>query len=205
MKLYYTKGACSLAVRIIINELSLPSDYEAIDLQTKRTEEGEDYLKINPKGAVPTLKLDNGEILTENAAILQYLADRASAFQLLPPVSDFKRYRVLEWLNYVSTELHKSFGVLFNPTISQDTKETIIKLIKYKFSYLDKHLLNSKYLYGENFTLPDAYLFVMLNWSLYFKFNLKEWPNLNRYYLELKKRPSIAESLEQEALQETLA
>lgn len=200
MKLYYTKGACSLVIRIIINELALDAEFEAVDLKTKKTETGKDFRNINPKGSVPTLQLNNGEILTENAIILQYLADKSKAKQLLPPVDDFKRYRVLEWLNYITTELHKSIGFLFNPAVTQDMKDKIIlPAINNKLTYVNKHLANSKYLLGDEFTLPDAYLFVMLRWAFYFKFDFKDWEHLEKYFYLLSKRPSIETSLKQES------
>ncbi|SRR5579883_1264643 len=199
MKLYYTKGACSLAVRIIINELGLPSEYESVDLKTKQTATGQDFLSINPKGAVPVLLTDDNEFLTENAVIQQYLAEKYHAPQLLPPVGDFKRYRVLEWQNYITTELHKGFSPLFNPIVPQDIKEQIfIPLVKTKLNYVDKHLHPNKYLAGENFTLPDAYLFVIIRWALYYKFDMDKWPYLSRYHAELKERKSIKQSLEEE-------
>lgn len=128
MKLYYTQAACSLAVRITINEIGLKCDYESVDLKAKKTEKGEDFLKINPKGAVPVLKTNDGEILTENAVILQYLADTNSATKLLPGTGDFKRYRILEWLNYITTELHKTIGALFNPELPQKLKLLLSKI-----------------------------------------------------------------------------
>ena len=200
MKLYYAKGACSLASRIIINELELPCDYESVDLRTKQTESGKDYLAINAKGAVPALLTDDNQILTENAIIQQYLAESVHAVQLLPAVGDFKRYRVLEWLNYIATELHKSFGPLFNPNLPQDVKDQFFKpLLIAKFSYIDKHLL-SKCIAGDTFTLPDAYMFVMLNWAVFFNFDFTKWPHLSNYFIELKKRDSIQKSLQQEGL-----
>ena len=199
MKLYYTKGACSLVIRIVINEIGFDATFESVDLKTKRTASGEDFRTINPKGSVPTLQLDNGDTLTENAVILQYLADTAKATELLPALGDFKRYRVLEWLNYITTELHKSIGLLFNPTVTEDMKDKIvIPIIKAKLGYLDKHLSHHHFLLGDDFTLPDAYLFVMLRWSFYFKFDFKEWPHLASYFAELDKRESIVKSLNQE-------
>ena len=199
MKLYYTKGACSLIVRIIINEIGLKADYESVDLRTKKTASGMDFLTINSKGSVPALQLDDGEILTENAVILQYLADTAHATQLLPAVGDFKRYRVLEWLNYTATDLHKGIGLLFNPAITQEMKEKIFfPLIKTKLSYINNHLKENQYLLGNYFTLPDAYLFVVMRWAAYFKIDLNEWTHLVKYLDELKNRKSIQESLQQE-------
>ncbi|MBV9576639.1 MAG: glutathione S-transferase family protein, partial [Gammaproteobacteria bacterium] len=172
-----------------------------VDLASKKTQTGKDFYTINPKGAVPTLEIDNGEILTENAVILQYLADTHHAEQLLPAVKKIERYRVLEWLNYVGTELHKSFGPLFNAKFPQEAKETIITpLLKAKFGLVDKHLAQHDYLLGKTFTLPDAYLFVMILWAKHFKFDFKSWPNLSRYTTNLLARKSIQLSLEEEGL-----
>ncbi|MGC1182845.1 glutathione transferase GstA [Legionella sp.] len=199
MKLFFSKGACSLATHIIINELALISEYEAVDLITKKTATGNDFLKINPKGAVPTLITGDNKTLTENAIILQYLADTNNATQLLPTLGDFKRYRVLEWLNYVATELHKGFGPLWNPDMPQEIKNNlVIPLLKKKFTFIDKHLQNHKFLSGEHFTLPDAYLFVMLLWAANVKIDLSELFNLSRYFSDLKKRDSILKSLKEE-------
>ena len=199
MKLYYTKGACSLVVRVVINELNLDAQYESVDLKTKKTETGQDFLDINPKGAVPALEISPGKILTENAVILQYLADHSNAVELLPNLNDFNRYRVLEWLNYITTELHKGIGILFNPLITPELRQQIfIPLIKSKLSFVNNHLQNHQYLMGDHFTLPDAYLFVMLLWTSYFKMDLSEWSQLPRYFKELNNRQSIKNALKQE-------
>lgn len=200
MKLYFSKAACSLVVRIIINEIGIDSEFESVNLRTKKTASGEDFLTINSKGAVPTLDIQNGEILTENAVILQYLCDISKATQLLPPIGDFNRYHVLEWLNYISTELHKGMGVLFNPAISQELKDIFIPIIKTKLNYVNHHLQNHHYLMGDQFTLPDAYLFVMLMWTRYFNIELSEWENLTRYFDTLHRRDAIQLSLKQEEI-----
>lgn len=201
MKLYYSKGACSLAVRITLHELNLSCVYEAVDLKTKKTETDQDYLKINPKGAVPALLLDNDEVLTENSAIHQYLADKNHATELLPDVRDLKRYRVIEWLNFVSTDLHKGFGPLFNSDVPEkDKKEIFIPIIKKKLKFVDDHLGGNKYLMGDQFTLPDGYLFVILRWLPHFKMEISDWSNLTHYFNELKKRKSIADALHEEGL-----
>lgn len=199
MKLYYSKGACSLAVRITINELNLTCDYVAVDLKTKKTEHGDDFLAINPKGEVPTLVLDNGEILTENAVIHQYLADSNKAFTMLPPCSEFSRYRVLEALNFITTDIHKGFGPLFNPFIPEQLKEEIFKpkLGKY-FALENEQLKKNTFLTGNNFTIADAYLFVMLFWTGKFKIDIGEYTNLMNYFTQLKNRASIVKSLEEE-------
>jgi glutathione S-transferase len=201
MKLYFSKGACSLAVRIIIHEVGAKAEFEAVDIKIKKTETGEDFFKINPKGAVPVLLTDDKEILTENAAIQQYLADKYQAEKLLPPSTNFKRYRVLEWLNFAASDLHKGFGPLFNPNFPQDVKDSFVKpLLKSKFSYVNQHLQKNKYLTGEEFTLPDAYLFLLLTWLAHFDMDLKEWPELARFFNEVKNRPAVKKSLEEEGL-----
>lgn len=206
MKLYFSRGACSLGVRIIIHELDLPAEFESVNIKSKpkKTEKGEDFLKINPKGSVPVLLTDEGEILTENIAILIYLAEHSKETRLLPNEGNFLRYRVLEWLSFISADLHKAFGLLFNPATPQEIKENlVIPLIKDKLNFVDKSLQHKKFLLGENFTLPDAYLFVVLSWTFYFKINLEEWSNLNKYFNQLKERPSVQKSLSEENLFQT--
>jgi glutathione S-transferase len=201
MKLYYSKGACSLAVRIVINEIGLNSEYEAVNLKEKKTASGEDFFKINSKGAVPALITDDKHLLTENAVIQQYLADTNKAQQLLPLMGDFKRYEVLEWLNFVSTELHKGFGPLFNPAVPAEMKnEIVIPMLKKKFAFVDKQLVNNKYIAGDHFTLPDGYLFVMLTWANNMAIDLSDCEALMRHFAELKQRPSIQKSLQEEGL-----
>lgn len=202
MKLYYSKGACSLAPRIIINELRVNCDFEAVNLKTKQTETGIDFLKINPKGSVPVLMTDEKDILTENAVIQQYLADKYKAEQLLPNIGDFNRYRTLAWLNFISTELHKTCSVFFNASIPQDIKDTIFKpLFHKKLDLVEKNLQN-KFLLGNQFTLPDSYLFVILFWLPKFNIDIKSWPSLANYFNELKRRNSIQQALKDEGLVE---
>ncbi len=201
MKLFYAKGACSLASRIILNEIGIAPDFEAVDLQTKQTERGQNFLSVNPKGCVPTLRLENGEILTENAVIMQYLADHYEASNLLPPVGDWQRYRVLEWLNYVSTELHKGFAPIFNPDISQELKETIfIPKVMEKFQYIDRDLKGRAYLVGKHFTLPDAYLFTVLRWAIGKKLPVQPLQSLMDYAAQLRLRKSVSDAMIQEGL-----
>ena len=202
MKLYYSKGACSLAVRIQLHEMDIPCEFESVDLKTKKTETGLDFLSINPKGMVPTLLLDNKEILTENAVIQQYLSDTHQSKGLLPPFGDFKRYHALEWLNYITTDIHKGFGPLFNPKVPNDLKENVFKdTIKDKFNKIEHHLAKpNKYLFGEQFTLADGYLFVMLLWGKKFNITIDDLPNLSKYFENLKQRPAIQKSLEEEGL-----
>ncbi len=201
MKLYYSPGACSLSVHILICETKLNVELEAVDLKTKQTASGEDFKNINPKGAVPTLITDKNEVLTENTAIQQYIAEMAHATELLPLEGDFSRYKVLEWLSYISSDVHKSSSPLFNPKMSDEMKQTIfIPQLKAKFMFVEKHLEGRKFLVNDAFTLPDAYLFVMLMWLPKFNIDVKEWPNLAVYFAKLKERESIKTALKEEGL-----
>jgi glutathione S-transferase len=201
MKLYYSRGACSLAVRIVLHELQLKCEYEGVDLKTHKTETGADFYQINPKGAVPVLVLDDKQILTENSVIQQYLAEKQGNTALFPPSSDFKHYRVLEWLNFISTDIHKGYGPLFNPKVPQEIKDTVfIPILKNKLKIMDSHINQNKFIMGDTFTLPDAYMFVMLLWLRNFKIELEVCPNLKRYFAELKTRKSIQDALEEEKI-----
>lgn len=201
MKLFYTNGVCSLAVRIILNETNTQFESEAVNLKTKQTATDKNFLDINPKGAVPALQLDNGEILTEVAVILQYLADATNATQLLPQIGDLKRYRVLELLNYIATEIHKSFGPFFNPAINQEIKDQVfLPLLYKKLDYINTKLIHTQYLLGDSFTLPDAYFFVTLRWAKSLNLNLTKFPAIMSYVAELDSRPSITKSLAEESL-----
>lgn len=198
MILYYAKGACSQAPHIILHEAGFAHDSIKVDLKTKRTERGEDYLSVNPKGAVPALRLDNGELLTENAVVLQYLGDQAGGF-LLPAAGDFRRYRVLEWLNFVATELHKGFGPFFRPA-GEETKQFARDLVASRLDFVEGRIGDRPFLLGEAFTLPDPYLFVMLGWTDKAGLDLGRWPRLKAYRERLEQRPSVRRVLEYEGL-----
>lgn len=203
MKLYYKTGACSLIIRIILNEMNLAFDDAEVDLRTKTYEGNQNYKAINPKGSVPALALDNGEILTENAVIVQYLADNFPQQDLLPGVRNFERYRVLEWLNFMATDVHKGFSPLFNPAIPDTIKADVVKpLLKSKFAYINQQLHNHSYLHKDTFTLPDAYLYVMLRWAVGQQIQLNELNDLVHYVERLQKRDAIKKSLKQEQLSE---
>jgi glutathione S-transferase len=199
MKLYYCKSACSLTVRIILNELDRAFEDEEVDLKAKKAKTEGDYLVINPKGAVPALRLDNGDILTENQVILQYLADNTQGQKLLAPIGDLKRYHTLEWLNYVATELHKTLGIFFQ-TLNEETKEFFDSRLKARLEYVNKHLAKGPYLMGETFTLPDAYLFVVVRWAYYFKMDLSKYKHLEHFMKTVGERPSVVRSIQQEKL-----
>jgi glutathione S-transferase len=202
MKLYYAPGACSQAVHILLHEASLDHTSERVDLRAKLTETGADYWTINPKGAVPAIDLGNGEILTENAAILQYLSDLSGDEQLLPPVGQLRRYRVLEWLNFIATELHKGFGPLFNPAASIDSKEGARDLLAKKFDYAEKKLGAGPFVMGEQLTIADPYLFVMLNWTGIHGIDLSRWPGLVAFAERMRTRPAVDIVLRAEGLVE---
>ena len=203
MKLYYSPGACSQAAHIVLHETGFSHDSVRVDLRAKTVEDGSDYLRINPKGAVPALELENGEVLTENAVILQYLGDRSGSSDLFPPLGDFRRYRVLEWLNYVATELHKGFGPLWNPRAAPEWKQATRDLLAKKFDYVEQQLGDRDFLTGNRFTIADAYLFVTLGWTAMHEIDLGRWPGLNEFRRRVGQRPSARQVLEFEGLAET--
>lgn len=199
MKLYYSPGRCSQAPHILLHELGLSHDSARVDLKTKKVEDGRDYSKINPKGSVPALELDSGEVLTENAVVLQYLGDRSGLGQVLPPIGDFRRYRVLEWVNYITTELHKSFAPLFSSDASDETKAFFKKQIADRFDFVEKQLGNGPFLMGETLTLPDFYLFVMTGWGEK-TLGLDKWPGLKAFRERMLERASVRQVLKFEGL-----
>ena len=200
MKLYYLTGACSLASNISLREAGLKFELVKVDRHTKMTSEGADYREINPKGYVPALRLDNGEILTENDAILQYIADRNPAAKLAPPAGSFERYRLIEWLSFVSTELHKSFTPLFRAEAPDAAKEYTGKVLRARLDYLEKAMGTRTFLVGEHFTVADAYLFVVLGWGAHVAIDLGSWPQLKRFHERVGARPHVVEALKSEGL-----
>ena len=199
MILYYSPGACSQAPHILLHEIGLDHDAKRVDLKAKTLEDGSDYLAINPKGAVPALQLDSGDVLTENAVILQYLGDRAAWPEVLPPLGQFRRYRVLELLNFITTELHKRFGFLFNPNATDEFKQFIIGDLKKKLDYIDEKLGSGPFLMGEDLTLPDTYLFVIAGWTEKM-IGLDQWHNLRAFRERMLKRDSVRHVLRFEGL-----
>jgi len=200
MKLYYSPGACSQAPHILLHEIGLDQDAARVDLKAKTLEDGNDYLKVNPKGAVPALQLDSGEVLTENAVILQYLGDRASWPEVLPPMGDFRRYRVLEMVNFITTELHKRFGYLFSPDTPDDMKPVVIRDLGTKLDYANERLGDGPFLFGDDLTLPDPYLFVIAGWAEKMLGGLDRWPNLKAFRERMMERPSVRHVLRFEGL-----
>jgi len=201
MKLYYSPGACSQAPHILLHELGLHHDAERVDLKAKTLEDGSDYLKVNPKGAVPALQLDSGEVLTENAVILQYLGDRAAWPEVLPPLGNFRRYRVLELVNFITTELHKRFGFLFNPDATDEMKQLVVRDLGKKLDYIDEKLGAGPFLAGDELTVPDPYLFVITGWAEKM-IGLERWPNLRALRERMLQRDSVRNVLRFEGLLE---
>ena len=199
MKLYYAPGACSQAPHILLHEIGLDHDAAKVDLRNKTVEGGGSYLDINPKGSVPALELDNGEVLTENAVILQYLGDRSSATDVLPSTGSFRRYRVLEQVNFITTELHKRFGFLFDREATDEFKQFVIQGLAKKLDYIDKKLGDGPFLLGDELTLPDPYLFVMTSWAEKM-LGLDRWPNLAALRERMMQRPSVRDVLRFEGL-----
>ena len=200
MKLYYASGACSLSPHIVAREAGIAIDTVKVDLTTKKTEDGQDFLVLNPKGYVPALRLDNGQILTEGPAIVQYLADQKPASRLAPSAGTMERYRLQEWLSFLGTELHKSFSPLFNQASSDDAKRAAKENITKRFTYLEQKLAGSKYLMGETFTVADAYAFTIVNWANLVGIDLKPYPNLSAYLGRIGARPKVQEALKAEGL-----
>jgi glutathione S-transferase len=201
MKLYYSPGACSQAPHILLHEIGLDHDSVRVDLKAKTLEDGSNYLEINPKGAVPALQLDSGEVLTENAVILQYLGDRAAWPEVLPPLGNFRRYRVLELLNFITTELHKRFSFLFNREATDEFKAFVKGDLAKKLGWIDERLGEGPFLMGDDLTLPDCYLFVMTRWADKM-IGLDQWPNLRAFYERMRQRDSVRAVLRLEGLLE---
>jgi glutathione S-transferase len=199
MKLYFSPGACSLSPHIVLLEAGLAFTSERVDLREKRTAGGEDYRAINPKGYVPALALDDGTLLTEGPAIVQYLADQAPQAQLLPAVGDVERYKVIGWLNYISTELHKNFSPLFNPAASEDMKAQARKMLALRLAHVAAALQERDFL-GTAFSVADAYLFTVLGWTDFLGFSLAEWPALQAYRARIAARPAVQQALREEGL-----
>jgi glutathione S-transferase len=201
MILYYTPGACSQAPHILLHEIGLDHDARRVDLKAKKLEDGGDYLSINPKGAVPALELDSGDVLTENAVILQYLGDRSSVAEVLPPLGQFRRYRVLELVNYITTELHKRFGFLFG-NASDETKSFVTEQLTHKLDWIDQRLGKGPFLMEEGLTLPDPYLFVITGWTEKMLGGIDRWPNLAAFRRRMLERDSVRNVLRFEGLLE---
>ena len=200
MKLYYSPGACSLSPHIALLEAGLPYDLVKVDLRAKKLENGDDFLKVNPKGQVPAVQFDSGELVTEGPVIVQMIADKAGK-NLAPARDSQERYKLLEWLNYITTELHKNLGPMFSPLLADDAKGVFKDRAVGKFKYLETALAGRDYLMGKQFTVADGYLFTMLMWATdRLKFDLSAMPNLTAYKARVAARPKVQEALTKEGL-----
>ena len=200
MKLYYLPAACSLAANIALREASLKFELVKVDRQTKQAADGLDFKEVNPKGYVPALTLDSGETLTENVAVLQYIADRNPAAKLAPPAGTMERYRLVEWLALINSEIHKSFGPLFRKDAPDDTKNYARQNITTRAGWLNSNLGARSFLMGEQFTVADAYLFVVLSWGARAGIDLAQWPQLQGLVARVGARPNVIEALKSEGL-----
>ena len=198
MKLYFSPGACSLSPHIVLREAGLPFQLEKVDLKAHKTAGGADFYAVNPKGYVPALQLDDGQVLTEGAAIVQYIADRKPESKLAPAAGTMERYRLQEWLTFISTELHKAYSPLFKATTPDETKLAQKDLIGRRLDFVAKHLDGKQYLMGDVFTAADAYLFTILRWSKGVNVDLGKWPTLPPHMDRISARPAVAAAMEAE-------
>ena len=201
MKLYYKPGACSLATHIVLYEAGETFDIEEVDTEAGRTKSGGDFIAINPKGYVPALELASGEVLSEGAAILQYIADQHPESDLAPKAGTIARARLQEYLNYTASELHKAFGPFFSSTAGEADKQAAGKAVGQKFDYLNDLLSDGRtYLLGSGFSVADAYLFVVANWSNFTGIDLKSWPHVSAFVERVAARPAAQAALKAEGL-----
>ncbi len=200
MKLYYSPGACSLSPHIVAHELGIPVTLVKVDTQKKVTESGADFWAINPKGYVPTVELDNGQVLTEGTAIVQYLADSKADGKLAPAAGSFERVRLQEMLGYINSELHKSYSPLFNPKTTAETRAEREEYLRKRYGLIEKQLEGKQYLFGDQFTVADAYLFTVTSWAGYVKLDLSAFPNLLAFQARVSARPAVQAALKAEGL-----
>ena len=200
MKLFYSTAACSLSPHIVAREAGIDIELIKVDIKTKKMADGGDYWLVNPKGYVPALQLDNGQLLTEGPVIVQYLADQKPASGLVPAAGTPERYRVQEWLNYITSELHKNFSPMFNPAASAEMKGAATADLTKRFEYVGKHLEGKQYLMGDNFSVADAYLFTVSNWGQFVGFDIGQWPALKAHHARVAARPKVQEALKAEGL-----
>ena len=200
MKLYYAPGACSLSPHIVAREEGLPLVLVKVDLKTKKTESGLDFMTVNPKGYVPALEMKDGAILTEGPAIVQYLGDQKPDSGLVPPAGTPERYRLQEWLNFVSTEFHKQYSPLFNPSVTPETRKLFAGNLERRYGGIARLLDKQPYLMGARFTAADAYLFTVTNWAKMVQFDLSAWPAMVDYQKRIASRPAVQQAFAEEGL-----
>jgi glutathione S-transferase len=200
MKLYYAPGACSLSPHIVSREAGIAVELKKVNLKDKVVEGGADFRKVNSKGYVPALELDNGQVLTEGPAIIQYLADQKPETGLAPKAGSFERYKLQEWLNFIGTEIHKGFSPLFNPKTPDEYKKIARENLAGRFDWLDQQLAGKDYLTGKSFSVADAYLFTVLTWTKPMQIDLGKWPNIAAFVARVSARPKVKEAMKAEGL-----
>ena len=200
MKLYFSPGACSLSPHIALREAGLPFELVRVNLHQHVLDDGSELTSINPKGYVPVLQLEDGSVLTEGPAIVQYIADLAPETDLAPAYGTMKRYRLMEWLNYITSEVHKTFSPLFNPNANDQTKAFARAALEQRFNYLSEILWDRPYLLGQSFSVADGYLFTVLGWTKWVGIDLGQWPVLNAYVKRIAERPAVQEAMREEGL-----
>ncbi len=199
MKLYYAPGACSMAPHIVLREAGLKFELDKVDLAAKKTESGEDFLAVNPKGYVPALKLDDGTVMTEVSVICQYIADLRPRRGLAPKPKTPERYKLMEWLNFISTEIHKGLSDFYNPKLTPEWREAKLERLAKRLDYLDRALGANQHLMGE-FSVADAYLFTVLNWTGRLQVDLSKWPNIQAFKARIAERPAVKKAMKAEGL-----
>jgi glutathione S-transferase len=200
MKLYYAPGACSLSPHIVAREAGINIQLQKVNTKDKSMEGGGDFWKVNPRGYVPVLELDNGERLTEGPAIVQYLADQKPESGLAPKAGTLERYRLQEWLNFLTSEVHKQFSPLFKPNTPEDYKPIAKENLANRFNWINEQLAGKDYLMGKQFTVADAYLFVLTNWTKPTQIDLGKWPNIAAFQKRVAARPKVKEAMQAEGL-----
>jgi len=199
MKLYFSQGACSLSPNIVAHEAGIPITLERIDMKAKKTAGGADFMVINPKGYVPALELDDGQLLTEGPAIVQYLADQKPESGLVPKAGTIERYRVQEMLGYINSEIHKAYSPLFRDTTPAETREAQTAQLRQRYALLDERLAKQPYLFGDTFSVADAYLFTVTRWSAFVKLDLSAFPNLQAFQERVAARPAVQAAMKAES------
>ncbi len=200
LTLYYSPGACSLSPHIVLREAGLAFELDKVSFGTKKTSDGGDFLAVNPKGSVPVLRLDDGQVLTEGPAIVQYLADRNPDAKLAPPAGTMERYRLQEWLNFITSELHKGYSPLFRPTTPEEYKAIARENLLKKYEFVDSKLAGRNYLMGDQFTVADAYLFTVTTWAKHVGVDLSKFANVGAFMARMSARPAVQAALEAEGL-----
>jgi len=200
MKLYFAPGACSLSPHIVLREAGQNPELIQVNLQEKKTKDGGDFTKINPKGQVPVLQTDDGDTLTEGPVIVQYIGDKAPGSKLVPPAGSKERYKMQEWLNFITSELHKGIGPLFRPTTPDAYKELSKTNVSNRFKWINDQLAGKQYLMVDTFTAPDAYLYVMTRWAGRVGIDIAQWPNLKAFNERVAARPKVQEAIKAEGL-----